>query len=171
MIIPPALLNAALFQAGWFACVIGGNAWSLAAALLLLPLHYLWFDRSPRAWGFILVTATLGLAMDLGWQQLGLLQFNGTVAGGVPPWLVVLWLFFASTLQHSLAWLQQRLWLAALLGASSGPLSYVAGLNLGAAVSSVPQWQVALAMAPAWMLLLPLLCFLSRPPAREAAMS
>jgi hypothetical protein len=170
MKVPPALLNAALFQAGWFACVLGGNTWSLVAAALLLPLHFLWFEHSARAWTFILLSAGLGLAMDLGWQHLGLLQFNGTLAGGIPPWLLVLWLFFASTLQHSLAWLQQRLWLAALLGASSGPLSYVAGLNLGAAVSSVPQWQVALAMAPAWMVLLPLLCFLSRPPETEPAL-
>lgn len=158
------VLNALLYQAGWLACVAGGNTWALPAGALILALHWWLVDRSARGWAFVLVTALLGLAMDLGWQRLGLLEFHGTLAAGIPPWLVMLWLLFATTFAHALAWLQARLGLAALLGAVFGPLSYVAGVELGAAATRFPLWQLALAMAPAWSLLLPLLVFLARSP-------
>ena len=161
---PATLLNALAYQAGWLACVLGGNAWALPAGALLLALHWWLVERSARGWAIVVIAALLGLAMDLGWQRLGLLRFDGTVAGGLPPWLAMLWLLFATPFAHSLAWLQARLALAALLGAVCGPLSYVAGIALGAAASRFPSWQVALAMAPAWGLLLPLLLFLARSP-------
>jgi len=157
-------LNAIAFQCGWLACVAGGNSWALPAGALILGLHWWLVDRSARGWAAIAIAALLGLAMDLGWQRLGLLEFHGTLVAGIPPWLIMLWLLFATTLAHSLAWLHARLGLAALLGAAFGPLSYVAGVELGAAATRFPLWQVALAMAPAWSLLLPLLVFLARPP-------
>lgn len=156
------VLNAILYQLGWLACVVGGNAWALALGGVCLVLHWRLVDRSAHAWSFIAVAALLGLAMDIGWQRLGLIEFNDVSIGSVPPWLGMLWLLFASTLMHSLAWLQTRLWLAAVLGGVAGPLSYVAGLELGAASSAMPHWQVGLAMAPGWMLLLPLLAYLAR---------
>ncbi|HQY70595.1 MAG TPA: DUF2878 domain-containing protein [Pseudomonadales bacterium] len=157
-------LNAIAYQCGWLACVAGGNAWALPAGALILALHGWLMERSARGWAVIAVAALLGLAMDLGWQQLGLLEFHGTLGAGIPPWLVVLWLLFATTFAHSLAWLHERLALGALLGAVLGPLSYVAGVELGAATTRFPLWQLALAMAPAWALLLPLLLFLARAP-------
>lgn len=158
------LFNAIAYQCGWLACVAGGNAWALPAGALILALHGWLVERSARGWAFIAVAALLGLAMDLGWQRLGLLEFHGTRGAGIPPWLVVLWLLFATTFAHSLAWLHERLALGALLGAVLGPLSYVAGVELGAASTPFPLWQLALAMAPAWALLLPLLLFLARAP-------
>jgi hypothetical protein len=102
--------------------------------------------------------------MDTGWQAIGLLSFTGQLVLGIPLWLVVLWLLFSGTLFHSLAFLQQRLLLAAILGAAAGPLSYLAGMRLGAATSTHDAWTVALAMAPAWALLLPALAYAARPP-------
>ena len=144
-----SLLDALAFQFGWLACVALGNAGALLVATLLLPLHFFLVGASPREWRLSLAIAMAGLAMDLGWQYAGLLQFSGTAVAGVPPWLAVLWLLFAGTLFHSLGWLRQRLALASVLGAVSGPLSYVAGIALGAAESRFETWQVAVAMAPA----------------------
>lgn len=162
-----SVINALAYQGGWFACVLGGDRWGVPAAAMLLALHWLRIDRSRREWATICGAALLGLAMDLGWQRLGLISFRDAGFAGIPLWLAMLWLLFATTLRHALAWLQTRLWLAALLGALAGPLSYFAGLELGAARSALPHWQVALAMAPGWLLLLPLLAFLARAPSVE----
>lgn len=156
------LLNALGFNAGWLACVVGGNAWALLAAALLLPLHFHWASRDRREWLLATAFALVGLCMDLGWQAAGLLQFTGAGPAGIPPWLAVLWLLFSVTLFHSLAWLQQRLLLAAMLGALSGPLSYIAGIRLGAASSQLSSLEIALWMAPAWALLLPALLWVAR---------
>lgn len=47
----------------------------------------------------------------------------------------------ALTLNHSLAWLQSRLLLAALLGGVTSPLSYLAAAKLGAVQIVAESWQ------------------------------
>lgn len=164
MTLPATLRDALVFQVAWFACVAGGNPGALAAALTLLPLQATWPGRrGGREWALVGLCSALGLAMDLGWQAAGLLDFTGDLIGPLPPWLLLLWLFFSGTLLRSLAFLQDRLLLAAVLGAVAGPFSYWVGMRLGAAQSVHPPWQVALAMAPAWAMLLPLLAWLCRP--------
>jgi hypothetical protein len=158
---PRTLLNALAFQGGWFACVLGGTPWALAAGVLVLPLH-LGLSRSRRREAAVLlVCAGIGIAHDLLWQRFGLLRFEGDAIGPLPVWLAVLWLLFSTTLGHSLAWLQSRPLLAAALGAVFGPLSYCAGLRLGAAHSALEYWQVGLVMMPAWLVLLPSLLWIS----------
>jgi len=165
----PALRDYIVFQLGWTACVAFGNTGAMFALLVCLPLQALWPGRrTKREWGLVLAFSVAGLAMDLGWQALELLDFTGQLAFGVPLWLVVLWLLFNGTLFHSLAFLQQRLALAAVLGAIAGPLSYLAGMRLGAATSDRETWLVLSAMAPAWALLLPALAYLARPPVQES---
>ena len=44
----------------------------------------------------------------------------------------MLWMFFAMTLNHSLAWLRQKIYISILFGALGGPLAYIAGEKLGA---------------------------------------
>jgi Protein of unknown function (DUF2878) len=156
------VLNAVCFQAGWLACVAGGNRGALLACLLILPLHARFVSRCPREWRVALALAGLGLGMDLAWQAAGLLRFEGALLHGVPPWLALLWLLFALSLFHSLAWLRRSAWLAAAAGAIAGPFTYIAGLRLGAAGSPFPEWQLALVMAPAWALLLPVMTHYTR---------
>ena len=44
----------------------------------------------------------------------------------------MLWMFFAMTLNHSLAWLRKKIYISILFGALGGPLAYIAGEKLGA---------------------------------------
>lgn len=155
-------INALLYQLGWIACVVGGNAWALLALALFVPLHRRCCVPRPAEWGFVLLAAALGLAMDLGWQRAGVITFHGVIGFGVAPWLVVLWLMFATTLTHALAALQTRLALAALLGAIAGPASYLAGIALGAASTPLAAWRFAALLAAGWLLLMPLLAWLAR---------
>ncbi|MCG3171119.1 MAG: hypothetical protein CALGDGBN_02706 [Pseudomonadales bacterium] len=155
-------INAVMYQLGWFACVLGGNAWALLALALFVPLHQRYCVQRPAEWGFVLLAGALGLAMDLAWARAGVIGFHGTLGFGAAPWLAVLWLMFATTLQHALAALQTRLALAALLGAVAGPVSYLAGIALGAASTPLAAWEFAALLAPAWLLLTPLLAWLAR---------
>jgi hypothetical protein len=75
--------------------------------------------------------------------------------------VVLLWAGLALTLNHSLAWLQSRLVLAAVLGGISSPLSYLAAARLGAVtiVSESCVWFVGLGLS--WALALPILLWLA----------
>ena len=95
--------------------------------------------------------------------MLGYLEVLQTPEGsalGVPPlWLIGLWAAFATLLPICFRWLFNRLWLAAILGAVSGTVSYVSGGKLGALmVNGDGLYWIALE----WGLALPLLVWLAQ---------
>ncbi|EIK94354.1 hypothetical protein PMM47T1_22433 [Pseudomonas sp. M47T1] len=117
--------NALLFQMGWFACVLGGNSGWLVLVLAILMVHWAWHGDAR----LMLEAFVLGLVLDSALMWLKVFDFhpNGWL---VPLWLALLWPLLASTLRYCLAWTARPWWLAALLGAVAGPLSYFAGGRL-----------------------------------------
>lgn len=162
------LLNFALFQAGWFACVLGaasGRAWLGTGLGLALVFTHLALvpdrGREARLLAFALV---LGLVVDSVHASTGVLVVfsGGVIPGLAPPWLLVLWMQLASILRFSLSWLAGRYVLAGVLGACSGAGAYAAGVRLGAAGFG-PDYTLALAQIGAgWGLALPLLLFVAQ---------
>ncbi|WP_319589157.1 DUF2878 domain-containing protein [uncultured Desulfobulbus sp.] len=134
-----SLLNYALFQAGWFVCVLGaaaGYPWLAAAAGLLLVLVHLALVRNAAHESLLLLASLLlGLLVDGVHIRTGVLVFPiGSFHPSLPPaWILVLWLQFAMSLHYSLGWLNGRYFLGALLGSVSGALAYWAGVRFGAA--------------------------------------
>lgn len=160
------LLNAGLFYVGWFACVLGGAngrpalGWMVAA--IVIAVHLAGAAERRAALILIVATGTLGFVVDSTLAFLGVFRFSapGSNAWICPPWLVAIWMMFATTLNGSLAWLAERPRLAAALGAASGPLSYAYGARLGAVTLTSPYGLVALAII--WAILLPSLFALQR---------
>lgn len=132
-----AALNIVQSQVGWFALVLSaaaGRPWiGLAVAAVLIILHVAQTGDAQREVGLLLVAAAVGAIADTLLVQVGLLSFASSEIPGVSPtWMIALWMVFATTLRHSLSWLQSRLILAALIAAVGGPLAYAAGARLGA---------------------------------------
>ena len=131
------LVNLALYQAGWFACVLGGahgRPWLGAAAGLALVLaHLALVERRAEEAKFVALAALAGTAIDSAQQAAGTVAFpSGHYAAWLcPAWLTVLWAQFATLPCHSLAWLAGRPVACALLGAAGGPLAFFAGERLG----------------------------------------
>ena len=158
-----SLVNLAAFQICWFACVMGAAVGvpllGPAVAILWLPLHI----RAARpASGIelklILAGGALGYLLDSTLVLAGWLSFPPQAALGVPStaWMVTLWLGFAATLRHALAWLRGRYVLGVLLGAVLGPFAYWSGSKLGAVVLSDAPASL-LAVSVEWMIAMPLL--------------
>lgn len=157
------LLNFVGFYAGWFLCVAGAAAGYLwlgpLATVVLLAAHLKFASTSLGEWRLLLTAGALGFLIDTTQASLGLFQFTGTsfLASVCPPWMVALWMLFAATLNHSLSWLKDRYLIGAVLGALSGPLSYVAGARLGA-IELGPSLTISLlGIAVAWGLAMPAL--------------
>ncbi|MBI6633477.1 DUF2878 domain-containing protein [Pseudomonas paralactis] len=155
------LTNAALFQCGWFACVIGGDSLWLLVGLAALGVHLLWIS-SPADDGLLVLNVTLaGTLLDTLLRSLGVFHFNepGPL---IPFWLIVLWALLATTLRHCLAWSARPWWLASLLGAVGGPLSYYAGSQLAGVGFGYGTTRTLIGLALLWALLFPLLHGLAR---------
>nr|WP_232910389.1 DUF2878 domain-containing protein [Pseudomonas paralactis] len=155
------MTNAALFQCGWFACVIGGDSLWLLVGLAALGVHLLWIS-SPADDGLLVLNVTLaGTLLDTLLRSLGVFHFNepGPL---IPFWLIVLWALLATTLRHCLAWSARPWWLASLLGAVGGPLSYYAGSQLAGVGFGYGTTRTLIGLALLWALLFPLLHGLAR---------
>ena len=163
----PLWRNAMLFQLGWWACVLGAAhgrpLWGTATAAAIVAVH-LW--QAPQRWPEARLAGQallLGLAFESLMAAQGWLSYphGHWLPGLAPHWLVALWPLLATTLNSSMRWLQPRPWLASALGAVLSPLSYAAGVRLGAASFNDPTRAMA-ALAIGWALLMPLLVGLAR---------
>ncbi len=157
------LLNAIGFQCGWFLCVLGaarGLPWlGPAAVLLLLAGHARLVEAPRRALQFVMLIGAYGLLVDSLLALGGVLAFKDGMGPGwiCPPWLIALWMLFATTPALSLRWLYGRWALAAGLGAVFGPLSYYAGAALGAVTLGTTRMTGLLVLSLVWAVTLPLL--------------
>ncbi|NBT34766.1 MAG: DUF2878 domain-containing protein [Betaproteobacteria bacterium] len=158
------LLNFLVFQVGWVAAVWGTALHaveiSLVAPILFVCLHLAQTPNSRAESLLILKCLCLGLILDSALIQAGLIGFEGhTLRPGLSPfWMWGLWALFATTLNESMSWLQSRKRLAALLGALFGPLSYEAGVSLGAATWTNQTLGLVL-VGIGWLLATPLMLF------------
>lgn len=162
------ILNLALYQLGWFSCVLGA-AWGYpsggaVAALLLMALHLLLATSRQAEWKLMLCACLLGTVVDGSQQALGILSFKTDPAWPLPLplWIFVIWAQFATLFHFGLYWLCDRLPLAALCGLVGGPLAYWGGVRLGAAQFGDNPLLSLASLALVWALVTPLLCWLSR---------
>ena len=150
------LANAVLFQCGWFACVLGGDSRWLLIGVAALGAHLLWISAWAREGQVILAVTVLGTLVDTALRGLGVFEFN-TPGPLIPLWLILLWALLATTLRHCLAWSAQPWWLASLLGAVGGPLSYYAGSQLAGVSFGYGTIPTLIGLALLWAMLFPLL--------------
>jgi hypothetical protein len=146
------LANAALFQCGWFACVLRGDSAWLLVGLAVLAVHLLWISSWAEDGALIVGVMLAGTLLDSALRAAGVLQF-GEPGPLIPFWLMLLWALLATTLRHCLAWTARPWWRAALLGAFGGPLSYYAGSQLAGVQFGYGVTLTLAGLAPLWALL------------------
>ena len=154
------LVNYALYQAGWFACVLGGAShrpWTgFFIAMILIGAHLtLSLERSLEARLVVMATA-VGLAVETVQIATGTYGFSsGMVNNALPPlWLLAMWAQFATTFRFSLRRVVTRPVAAALFGAAGGPLAFLAGERLGAVTLLPPLTHGLLRLSIGWAIAL-----------------
>lgn len=156
------IANAVLFNLVWAACVVGAahaQPWIGVAAAAVMVSAHLWRSAHRTAeLRLVLATAAVGFSADSVLAAAGLLQYDAGVMASwlAPVWILSLWVAFGTTLNLSLRWLKGRWRLAAVLGAISGPLSYLSGARLGA-VNFADTTLALVCLSMLWAVLLPLL--------------
>lgn len=162
------VFNFALFQAGWFACVLSGAhglpGVAVATAGAIIGVSLCWFSNDRMSDVRLLVmVALIGFCVDSINLWLGVFKLIGEprFPSLCPVWLVALWAVFGTTLRGSLHWLAGRYVLSALLGAVGGSLSYAGGAQLGAVTMSLDHPLGVVVLAAMWAVVMPLLVWLA----------
>lgn len=160
------LANFVVFEAGWFACILGvahgRPGWGTAALGAAIAWHVAVSARPATELALVLALCAIGLVAESAMLAPGHVAYPaGQPLAWLPPyWLVALWGEFAIALNVTLRWLKRRPLLAAALGAVFGPLSFFGGARLGAA-RFIDKPAALAALALQWALLMPLVMALS----------
>jgi len=157
-------INMAFYQATWLAAVAGAGAglwWPGVAVFVVFAAWQFAVSDWRRADACLIVgVGALGFAMDSLFAQLELIRFATALPWPTlePVWMTMLWTSFALSLNHSLAFLQRRAPLGALLGATAAPFAYWAAVRGWHALSfgANPLLSTAV-IAITWALLVPTL--------------
>jgi hypothetical protein len=160
------LINFIAFQAGWFASVLGAARdlpWvGPVAFIVVLLLHLRQAEQPELEAALVFACGVIGTWFEsflvaTGWVGYPSGQFSPYLA---PYWIITMWMLFATTLNRSLGWLRGRHVLAAVLGAISGPASYLAGQKLGGIEFHNP-WLALSMLAIGWAVIMPVLMVLA----------
>ncbi len=154
-------INFVAFQIGWFSAVLGAGHGMPWLGLVVVPLVLLLTLALATDWRqeliVALAAAIMGFAMDTALVASGVfspVQFLFPLPFS-PPWMIMLWVNQATTLNGCIAWLRGRSVLGALFGAGGGPLAYLGGAKLGAATLPTTEGLVILGIA--WAVAFPAL--------------
>jgi hypothetical protein len=160
------LANFLIFQLAWFAAVLGaahGRPIEGTACVLAAIGWHLAVSRRPAVEArLVLAALLLGCVAESAMVAWGPVEYtSGQPWRSLPPyWIVALWGLLAISLNVTLRWLKGRPWLAAALGAVAGPMSFAAGVRLGAGQFMHPA-AATVALACLWACALPSLMALS----------
>ncbi len=156
------VFNYLSYYVGWLACVYGAahglSAVGVGVAGLLVLIHFVLTHTLREEITMIIVIGALGTLVDSFQAASGLLVYQSRYASVPwlgPIWITAIWVLFASTINWSFGWLKGRTWLAAVLGAIGGPVSYTAGERIGAVRFQHDYIVTMLALAAIWSLVLP----------------
>ncbi|MDF2178211.1 DUF2878 domain-containing protein [Aliiglaciecola sp. CAU 1673] len=153
--------NAAWFQCFWFLAILGKTTMLPALAALLL-LHVVLHSQPMSELRMMIMGAGFGLLIDGLLTNMGIFVFEPAISVVIPLWLLGLWIAFCATLRNSLSFLLNKPLLGLVLGSITGPMSYLAGMKLGAVTFGLPMLHTLLIISAIWALLMPTLAFLSK---------
>lgn len=129
------IFNAFQFQVGWFVCVLVQGVEALVFVVFVTLLHFCLVKNRIQDGILVVVALLLGMALESVALIYELYSIHPEsqqwLVGQVPHWLLLLWMLFALTLNHSMSWLKGKPWLAVMLGLMLAPLSYLAGDRFG----------------------------------------
>ena len=154
------VFNIVSFYFGWFACLFGatqGLPW-LGTAIMaaLVTVHIFLVDKPQQELMLIVIVCLFGTTIDSILMISGLYAFAYHTNPFIcPSWMAALWVGFASTLNHSMRWMKGRYLLGAVFGAIGGPVSYYAGLRLGAVNFLQPFWFTVASLSVLFSLIVP----------------
>lgn len=158
------IANFALFQAGWFACVVSSAQGYPVLGVVFVAIWTVAFSvtqqsRPLSCISILIVAAVVGYAADSVLVLAGVFAFPrpAQLGGPSPMWMVAMWVNFAATLTSSLGWLQDRYVLGSVLGAVGGPLTYYGGARFGGMTLAEPVAWSLLAVGVEWAICMPLL--------------
>ena len=157
------IFNILGFQISWWICVLSANSHMIylgpMAMVLFLFIHFWKIAMNYNEIKLIVIFGIAGTIIDTIFMFSGILSYNGLYSENImiaPLWITAMWCGFSATINHSMAWLNEKWNLSFLLGLIFGPLSYLTGEKFGAIVFFVDMKIIIMVLAVVWGISIPL---------------
>ena len=159
------IFNIIGFQTGWWACVLGTkNGYPYLGPLVMsifLFIHFSRLDNRNKEIFFAVLVGLIGTVVDTVLLQTKLIEYQGVYTDNIAPlWITAMWIGFAATINHSLAWLNNKWIMSFALGAIFGPLSYYTGIKFEALHFEISVLTISI-LALLWGVVIPYLYYLN----------
>lgn len=152
------IINLVLFQASW-ACAALFNSHAYWVMPILFIVHVA-LSPTRKQDLKLLALVPIGLMADKVQLDLGIFSAGD---GFFPFWLLMMWVMFVMSLNHSLSWLDNRSAITLMIiGAIGGTSSYWGGIKAGVIQPLLSSDDVAIFLLLVWSLLLPTMVYLKR---------
>lgn len=132
------IFNLIGFQASWWACIFGTKYQYTFIGpfcmFVFLLIHLIYFRVKKEELILILLVSLIGTLIDTTLAYCGMIVYEGSylyITFLAPLWITAMWAGFASTVNHSLAWLEEKPFLSFSMGLVAGPLSYFTAERFG----------------------------------------
>ncbi|MEO7433487.1 MAG: DUF2878 domain-containing protein [Dokdonella sp.] len=162
-------INTVAFQLVWMVAVGGaaqGLWWAGPIAVCVFAAYQLSVSTEMRSDVLLIILAVvIGAFADSLLAHLQLVRYTSPVPSAefAPLWILALWASLALTINHSMAFLQRDLRIAALFGALGAPLSFsIADRAWNAVKLAEPLPTTLFALAALWTIATPLLAATAR---------
>lgn len=158
--------NFVVFQAAWFAAVLGAAhqrpLWGTACVVAAVVWHLAVSAHPAQEARLVGAACLIGLVVESAIAMQGHVAYPSGQPDPrfAPYWMVALWGLLAIALNVTMRWLKGRWWLAAVLGAVAGPASFASGVSLGGA-RFIDASAALVTLSLAWGVLMPTLVWLS----------
>lgn len=129
---------------------------AVAYSLVALLIHHRYVLQSKSEWKLVGFIVLVGITWDSLLVFFGLIVYPDAVWFNLPVWMVCLWILFATTFMHSMAWLSGYSWLSVFVGAVFGPMSYWAGVEFSDASFGASPIMSMVVIAAGWAILFPI---------------
>ena len=159
------IFNIIGFQTGWWACVLGTkNGYPYLGPLVMLiflSIHFARLEIRNKELLFATLVGLIGTFVDTVLLQTNLIEYQGVYTDNIAPlWITAMWIGFAATINHSLAWLNNKWIMSFALGAIFGPLSYYTGIKFEALHFEISVLTISI-LALLWGVVIPYLYYLN----------
>jgi hypothetical protein len=159
------IFNIIGFQTGWWACVLGTkNGYPYLGPLVMLiflSIHFARLEIRNKELLFATLVGLIGTFVDTVLLQTNLIEYQGVYTDNIAPlWITAMWIGFAATINHSLAWLNNKWIMSFALGAIFGPLSYYTGIKFEALHFEISVLTISI-LALLWGIVIPYLYYLN----------
>ena len=159
------IFNIIGFQTGWWACVLGTkNGYPYLGPLVMLIflfIHFSRLDNRNNEIFFAVLVGLVGTVVDTVLLQTKLIEYKGVYTDNIAPlWITTMWIGFAATINHSLAWLNNKWIMSFALGAIFGPLSYYTGIKFEVLHFEISVLTISI-LALLWGVVIPYLYYLN----------